>query len=390
MELWVSEGGEPALELEYMLGKRCYNMQKCVRQTIAGEVLDYYMNTSAIWPQCGKPPYSNRRTVPFGSPFPEHQLTRLIYMSSIQINPTIQKLFPIIIHSSFISPPPKILSRPFPQRQQPLQIHTLRPLNRQPQRAIPNQLRQRAQPPRHPKRRRIIQRLLEPIMIKQDTRRTIHIRMRILGLPMLQQHLRRDLGVPFHELEERVRGDFWARGGEVDEGLEARVRFAEDGVPVARDDLPGFEGGPEVVCNRGGGEGGADGGLHLEEPAEDFLGGEAGCGGFGSDGVVWGNEFRVVNCEEAREWEGEGRWGNNLPMQRSSQPLQPCRIAEKRIAQRTADEMCCVGGDVAAFVVPVQRQVQPQQILETLVLFTALPQHRGEIVGPVLVQVDVR
>ena len=47
---------------------------------------------------------------------------------------------------------------------------------------------------------------------------------------------------------------------------------------VAGDYLAGFEGGPEVGYNVRVGEGGADVGLHFKDPAEDFLGGEAGGG----------------------------------------------------------------------------------------------------------------
>ena len=99
---------------------------------------------------------------------------------------------------------PVVSLRPLRQLQQPLQINTLRPLNRQPQRPIPNQLRQRPQPPTNPKRRRIIKRLVKPIMIKQHPTTTIHIRERIFRLPMLRQHSGGDFAVAFHELEDGV------------------------------------------------------------------------------------------------------------------------------------------------------------------------------------------
>lgn len=115
---------------------------------------------------------------------------------------------------------------------------------------------------------------MKAVMMEQHPGRAVHIRMRILGLAMLPQHLGRDLGIPLHEPEDGIARDVRAGGREVDEGLEARVGFAEDGVAVAGDDLPGSEGGPEVVLDGLVGEGGADGGLHFEDPAEDFLGGE--------------------------------------------------------------------------------------------------------------------
>lgn len=93
---------------------------------------------------------------------------------------------------------------------------------------------------------------------------------------MLLEHFRRDIGVLLHQLEDGVGGDFGAGAGKGHEGCEARVGAAEDGVAVAGDDLAGFQGGPEVVADGVGGEGGADVGLHFEDPAKDFLCGQAG------------------------------------------------------------------------------------------------------------------
>lgn len=74
-------------------------------------------------------------------------------------------------------------------------------------------------------------------MMKQHPGRGIHIRMRILRLPMLGQHRRRNLGILLHEPIDRIGGDILARVGEVDEGSEARVGLPEDAVAVAGDDL---------------------------------------------------------------------------------------------------------------------------------------------------------
>ena len=168
--------------------------------------------------------------------------------------------------------------RRFSQLQQALKIYTLRPLNRQPERSIPNQLRQRPQPPTHPKRSCIIKRLMEAIMMEQHPTTTIDIRERVLRLPMLGQHTGRDLAVALDELEDGIFCDLGAGRGKGHEGFETGVWFAEDGVPVAGDYLAGFEGGPEVGFYVGVGEGGADVRLHFQNPAENFLGGEAGEG----------------------------------------------------------------------------------------------------------------
>ena len=92
---------------------------------------------------------------------------------------------------------------------------------------------------------------------------------------MLLEHFRGNLAIALDELEDRVLGDLGARAGKVHEGFEAGIGAAQDGVAVAGDDLAGSESRPEVVADGSVGEGGADVGLHFEDPAEDFLCGEA-------------------------------------------------------------------------------------------------------------------
>lgn len=104
---------------------------------------------------------------------------------------------------------------------------------------------------------------MEPIMMEQYPRRRIDVRIRVLGFAMLLEHLRRDFGIALHEVEDGVVCDFRSGGGEVHEGFEAGVWFAEDGVAVAGNDLAGFEGAPEIIFDGGVGEGGADVGLHF-------------------------------------------------------------------------------------------------------------------------------
>lgn len=168
--------------------------------------------------------------------------------------------------------------RAFCQLQQALQIDALGSFNRQPQRPIPDQLRQRPQPARDAKCGGVVERLVEAVVVEQHAGPAVHVRERVLRPAVFRQHPRRDLGVALHEPEERVLGDFGAGGGELDEGGEAGVGSAEDGVAVAGDHLAGLEGGPEVGFYVGVGGGGADLGLHFEDPAEDFLGGESAWG----------------------------------------------------------------------------------------------------------------
>ena len=173
-------------------------------------------------------------------------------------------LFPFDFIYTFILQRPRLLHlRTLGQSQQTLQIHTLGPLNRQAQRPIPDQLRQRPQPARDAKRGGVVERLVEAVVMEEDAGTAIHVREGVLGLTVAGQHHGRDLAVALHEPEERVAGDFRAGGGEVHEGLEARVRFAEDGVAVAGYHLARVQGRPEVAFDGGVGEGGADLRLHF-------------------------------------------------------------------------------------------------------------------------------
>ncbi len=117
---------------------------------------------------------------------------------------------------------------------------------------------------------------METIVMEENPRRRINVREWILRLAVFHQNSRRYLRVPPYELEYRIFGNLGPGGGEFHEGFETWVWFSEDGVAVAGDDLPGFEGRPEIVLDVLVGEGGADVGLHFQDPAEDFLGGEAG------------------------------------------------------------------------------------------------------------------
>mmetsp|Transcript_4007 Transcript_4007/g.12435 ORF Transcript_4007/g.12435 Transcript_4007/m.12435 type:complete len:248 (+) Transcript_4007:259-1002(+) len=121
----------------------------------------------------------------------------------------------------------------------------------------------------------------------------------------------------------------------------ARVRLAEDGVAVARNDFARIQRLPGEV---------GDGlfvdffaflrklGLEVLDPAEDFL------------------------VREAVEGAG--------------QRVETGDVRQVRIAQRRADEMRGVSGRVAALVVGVDRQVKTHQFVET---FVFVAQHTAEI-----------
>ena len=107
--------------------------------------------------------------------------------------------------------------------------------------------------------------------MEQHAGDAVHVRERVFRLTVFRQHARGDFAGALHELEDGILGDFGAGGGECHEGLEAGVGFAQDGVAVAGDYLIGFQGGPEVLFDGVVCEGGADVGLHFQDPAEDFL-----------------------------------------------------------------------------------------------------------------------
>ena len=104
---------------------------------------------------------------------------------------------------------------------------------------------------------------METVVVEEHAGAAVHVREGVLRLAVFLQHGRGDLGVEADELEDGGGGDGGAGGGEFHEGGEARVGVSEDGVAVAWDHAAGFEGRPEVGFYGGGGEGGADVGLHL-------------------------------------------------------------------------------------------------------------------------------
>ena len=112
-------------------------------------------------------------------------------------------------------------------------------------------------------------------MVKKHAGTTVHVRKGVLRLAVFFQYIRRDFAVPLHELEDGVFGNFRAGRGKFHEGFEAGVGLSQDGVSIARNYLARLQGRPEVIFYGGVGEGGPDVGLHLEDPAKDFLGCEA-------------------------------------------------------------------------------------------------------------------
>lgn len=84
---------------------------------------------------------------------------------------------------------------------------------------------------------------------------------------MLRQHIRSNFRVLLDQTEDGVLGDVGSGGGKVHQCLEARVRLAQHGVTVARDDAAGLECRPEVILDILVAGVIADVLLHLQDPA---------------------------------------------------------------------------------------------------------------------------
>ena len=105
-----------------------------------------------------------------------------------------------------------------------------------------------------------------------------------------------------------------------------RIGLPEDGVTVTRDNLSAFEGRPDVLTDCLVGRVLANLGLHLAEPDKDLL-----------------------VCET---------------MKRASKAVQGGSKGEVGIRESGADELASVGGDVATFVVSMDREVETHELDE--------------------------
>jgi len=165
----------------------------------------------------------------------------------------------------------------------------------------------------------------------------------VLRLSVLGQHTRGDLVNLADKLEHWVVREMLKR--KLALGHVAGICLAEDGVAVTGDDTAGLEGRPEVVLDVLVAEVGADTGLHLLEPLEDFLVGES-----------------VEGTGETVETGGEGEHGGG---------------------EGGTDKVGGVGGDVATLVVGVNGQVKTHELDEVAVVGET--ELLGEVVGVILV-----
>lgn len=165
---------------------------------------------------------------------------------------------------------------------------------------------------------------------------------------MLDQHLRRHLRRRLYKLEDGILADSLVLVRKGHQGLEAGIRLPQHRMSVSRHDLPGVQQRPEESLDIGVRGLALERVLHLEDKAQDFLGGEA-----------------VEGTREALEAGGVG---------------------EEGVGEGGADEVGCVCRDVSTFMVAVEGEVEAEEVDEAGVV--GLAEHSRKVLGPVFVQVD--
>lgn len=224
----------------------------------------------------------------------------------------------------------------------------LGPLDGRTDGAVDDELGKHAERTRDTKEDGVVVLLSEAVVLEEDTGVGIDVGVRVLGLAVLGENAGGNLVDLADELEHGVVGQVLL--GKLALGNVAGVSLAEDGVAVAGNDLAGLEGRPKVVLDSLVAEVVANSLLHLLEPDEHLLVGQA-----------------VERAGKTVETSGE---------------------REVRRAERTADQVGGVGADVAALVVGVDGEVQTHELNEVLVLSEA--ELVGQVECVVLVLLDGR
>lgn len=222
----------------------------------------------------------------------------------------------------------------------------LRTLDRKTQDTVEHELRQRTNSTRDTEKHRVELELVEAVRVEHTARRSIHVRVRVLGLAMLLEHNRSKLRKALHELHNRGLLELLTGLAELAQGNETRVGLAEHSVTVARHDAAALKGGPELVNDLLVGRVLANLALELEGPVEHLLVSET--------------------------------------VERASETVETSRVREVRVRQGAADKVCGVGRNVTTLVVGVHGHVETEVVGETLRATEA------ELVREVLDQVHLR
>jgi hypothetical protein len=189
---------------------------------------------------------------------------------------------------------------------------------------IPDELSSHTKRPRHTKEDSVELHLVHAVVSQQHTRVSVNIRPWVLGLASLQQDIRNKVVDLADELEHLVFRQVLQC--EFTLGSVTRVGLAEDGVTVSRNDLATLERRPDVLLDSLVGGLLAKLGLHLLEPDQDLLVGQS--------------------------VEGTG------------ETVESSRVGEEGIGEGRTDEFTGVGGDVTAFVVGVDGDVETHEFDE--------------------------
>ena len=140
--------------------------------------------------------------------------------------------------------------------------------------AIPDQLCQWAKTSANTEGGSVVQRVVETVVVEQNTRAAVDVGEGVLGLAVLSQDTWCNLAVPLDQLEDWVICDFFAAGCEVHECFESRIGLSKDCVAVTWNNATRLECCPEVVLDVLVAELGADVVFHLENPPQHLLRGK--------------------------------------------------------------------------------------------------------------------
>ncbi len=190
----------------------------------------------------------------------------------------------------------------------------------------------------------------EAVVLEENTRVSIDVGVRVLGLTVLCEDVGHDLVDGVDELEEFVVGHVLLAEGLL--ARVARISLAEDGVTVARNDALGVEEVPGEL-----GEGFLEGLLVVDVDTSGLA--------LLADGEEVRKDFLV----------GETVEGTSETVHTSGESV-------VRIRKSGTDESGGVSGDVATFVVSVDGKVEAEAFLEGVVVHAHLD---GEVGSPIFV-----
>mmetsp|Transcript_26202 Transcript_26202/g.84300 ORF Transcript_26202/g.84300 Transcript_26202/m.84300 type:complete len:345 (+) Transcript_26202:92-1126(+) len=210
---------------------------------------------------------------------------------------------------------------------EPLRSDRLGALQGQAQSPVPEELGKHAESAADTKHDGVVVKLVHAVVTQEDAGVGVHVGPRVLGLAVLGEHVGHDLVDGGHDVEQRVVGQVLE--GELALSRVARVRLAQHGVAVARDDLARVQRRPRELADGVLVDSGALGlelGLQVQDPAQHLLVGQS--------------------------------------VQGASQGVHASSEGEVGVGQRGADQVGGVRGSVATLVVAVDHHVQAHELVK--------------------------